>query len=50
VDGGSKEIMKLLLSLASNSFTSIEYWERQPFSLLKKWTELMNEEGAKDDG
>lgn len=41
--------MKLLLSLASNSYTSMEYWERKTFLVLKGWTDVMNEKGADND-
>ena len=44
------EVMDLLLVLASNSFTSIEYWERKTFLALKSWNDLMSRKGADDGG
>jgi len=48
--GGAKDIKRLLLTLASNSFTSIEYWEKQSFGSLKDWQEVMSEKGAENGG
>ncbi len=42
--------MNLLLVLASNSFTSIEYWEKKNFQTLRMWTDLMNEKGDDNGG
>ncbi|AHN24249.1 hypothetical protein T479_12465 [Lysinibacillus varians] len=39
--------------MASNSFTSIDYWAQQSFLSLKEWKEVLEEvleEGAKKDG
>ncbi|WP_268891060.1 hypothetical protein [Lysinibacillus sphaericus] len=42
---------KLLLFLASNSGgTSIEYWEKKTFIVLKDWKDAMDEKGAENGG
>lgn len=49
-DEGAKAIKRLLLTLASSSFTSIEYWEKQTFGSLKDWKEVMSEKGDDNGG
>ena len=42
--------MDLLLVLASNSYTSIEYWEKKTFLVLKGWNDRISRKGADNGG